>query len=535
MKKNLNVIFAVLFLFGFIYLWDTLVMSRYGAPKRDSAKAASPLAPAANPAADEAADRVIRDVAADRSTGRAYVGDSVVSLHAEGTEVIFQSAGARVGSWHVLEKGRWLEMLLPEKQREVSPLETFGNLTFKGEKKSESQVVFSAVHPTGFEIRKTITLLSKPPFHSVTLELTNPTKQDLVVETLLGWGNGIDKHFVDAPYDRKSSVANENRAVALGAKPMSWRPGVIFGREVDRIDEGAFQWVGVDNHHFLAAIVAPEGTTIPKIQVSVNRKHAPVAGSIIQATLKPGETIRREYLLFVGPKQADLLATAGHGLPQAVDYGTFGIISKALLAGLKFYRNLTGNYGWAIILLTLTIQIVMFPLTKKSLEHSVKMKELQPHLKKLQEQYKDDPKRYQLEMMNFYKKNGMKFMGLEGCLPLLLQMPIFLAFYSTLNNAYDLRGAHWILWIHDLAAKDPHYVLPVLMGGGMFLQQKMSGSAVDPAQARMMMIMPIVFTFMFLSMPSGLVLYWVVNSIVTIIVQKFLAWRAHSRPIGIVS
>jgi YidC/Oxa1 family membrane protein insertase len=158
------------------------------------------------------------------------------------------------------------------------------------------------------------------------------------------------------------------------------------------------------------------------------------------------------------------------------------------------------------------------------------MKTLQPQIKKLQEQFKSDPKRLQVETFNLYKKNGMKFMGMEGCFPMLLQIPVFFAFYSTLRVAYELRGAPWILWIHDLGAYDPYYILPVLMGGGMFLQQKLTSIAADPAQARMMMMMPVVFTFMFLKLPAGLVLYWVVNSMTTIVVQKIIGLQNTNNP-----
>ncbi len=229
----------------------------------------------------------------------------------------------------------------------------------------------------------------------------------------------------------------------------------------------------------------------------------------------------------MGPKKYADLLTYGHNLDKAVDFGFFGVIAKVLLKTLIFFQKLTGNFGWAIILLTICIQVLVLPLTRKNLQHSLRMKELQPQLKKLQEQFKSDPKRLQIETLNLYKRNGMRFMGMEGCFPMLLQIPIFFAFYATLNNAYELRGAPWILWIKDLGVHDPYYVLPILMGGGMLLQQKMTTAPADPAQARMMLIMPVMFTFMFLKLPAGLVLYWVVNSLVTIAVQQIMGWQKH--------
>jgi YidC/Oxa1 family membrane protein insertase len=159
------------------------------------------------------------------------------------------------------------------------------------------------------------------------------------------------------------------------------------------------------------------------------------------------------------------------------------------------------------------------------------MKELQPQIKQIQEQFKNDQKRIQIEMFNLYRKNGMKFMGMEGCFPILLQLPIFFSFYATLRVAYELRGATW-LWIPDLGLHDPFYILLVFMGLGMFVQQKTTTVAADPAQAKMMMFMPVIMTFMFLKLPAGLVLYWSINSICTILIQKFLQWRRHAVPIA---
>jgi YidC/Oxa1 family membrane protein insertase len=183
-------------------------------------------------------------------------------------------------------------------------------------------------------------------------------------------------------------------------------------------------------------------------------------------------------------------------------------------------QRVTHNYGWAIVVLTMIIQVIVFPLTRKNFEHAARMRELQPQLKKLQDQFKNDPKRMQVETFNLYKKNGMRFMGMEGCFPMLLQIPIFIALYNTLRSVYELRGAPWIFWIKDLSAHDPYYVLPIIMGAGMMAQQKLTTAPADKAQAQMMMFMPIIFTFMFLKLPAGLVLYWCINSIMSIMIQR---------------
>jgi YidC/Oxa1 family membrane protein insertase len=220
----------------------------------------------------------------------------------------------------------------------------------------------------------------------------------------------------------------------------------------------------------------------------------------------------------------------GLDLVKSVDFGMFGVIAKVLLWGLRYFHSLTNNYGWAIIILTFYIQFLLLPLTIKNYRHSNRMRELQPHIKKLQDQFKSDPKRLQAETFNLYKRHGMKFMGMEGCFPILLQIPVFIAFYATLRAAYELRGAPWIFWIKDLGVYDPYYVLPILMGVGMFLQQKMTSVATDPAQARMMYMMPFIFTFMFFKLPAGLVLYWCVNSMTTIVIQSLMPKPAASPP-----
>ena len=186
---------------------------------------------------------------------------------------------------------------------------------------------------------------------------------------------------------------------------------------------------------------------------------------------------------------------------------------------------MTGNYGLAIILLTIGLQVLMFPLTIKSFKATLAMKKLQPKIAELQARFKGDPKRLNIEMMNLYKSSGTNPFG--GCLPMLLQLPIFWALFTTLRNAYELRGAPFVGWIHDLSTPDvllhvagfPLHALPLVMGGAMFLQQRMSGASSDPTQKQMMTMMPIMFTFMFYGFPAGLVLYWLTNNLMTMTIQ----------------
>jgi YidC/Oxa1 family membrane protein insertase len=517
MKNAGQTILAVAVMFGFLFFWETFVASRYKYPKITPPPVAKAVAPNTTDAPPAPA-RI-------STNGSAPVNDTdtLTVLETDNAKVSFLSRGARVASWQVKERDHWIELVEPEKNRVTSPLETFPDVNFAAEKISNYKVLFQARLANGVVVTKTVELLAQPPFHSVTLAFSNPTSTEQKVDTSLPWGNGIDKHTVGTPYVDKDEgiVTAETRVVALTNVLKSWKPGFIMNRTVDTTDNSPFSWVGVDNNHFLAALIG-DGAKIDSVRAIADRVHPPLVIVPIHADLKPGAGASFTYKLFVGAKIYAELKKLPYQLDKAVNFGFFGPIAKVLLATLNFFKNLTGNYGWAIVMLTFCIQLLMFPLTRKNLQMSLKMRSLQPQLKKIQEMYKKDPKRLQIETFNLYRKNGMKFMGMEGCFPMLLQLPIFYAFYSTLNVAYELRGAPWILWIHDLGQHDPHYVLPILMAIGMLAQQKLTTVSMDPAQARMMMFMPLIFCFMFIGLPAGLVLYWCVNSLTTICIQMFL-------------
>ncbi len=520
MKNNLNLLLAAIFMMGFLMFWDKVVMSRYGAPSSKPV-AGSKATALSEPGKLSPAE--LKPLVAGKNPEQ----ETLTVLESADTKISVLSKGARIASWQVKERDHWIELVVPEQKRVVSPLETYGDINFAANKMSDQAASFSAVLPSGVQFTKQLELLGEPPFHRVTLTAKNPTQTDVTLNTALPLGNGVDKHVVGRVYDVKdeNGAMAENRSMGLAAQVKSWRPGFIFGRTVDLMDPTPFKWVGVDNNHFMTVLL-PSGTNdIPGAKVVADRKHPPMIAVPLNTTLKPNDEWTQSFLLYGGPKDYDDLKKVGHNLDQAVNFGFFGVISKILLRTLIFFDSITHNYGWAIILLTFAIQLLVFPLTRKNLQHSVRMRELQPQIKKLQEQFKSDPKRLQVETFNFYKRNGMRFMGMEGCFPMLLQLPVFFAFYSTLRVAYELRGAPWIFWIHDLGAHDPYYVLPIIMGAGMFLQQKLTAVAADPAQARMMMFMPIMFTFMFLKLPAGLVLYWCVNSMTTIIIQKFIGHK----------
>ncbi len=277
-----------------------------------------------------------------------------------------------------------------------------------------------------------------------------------------------------------------------------------------------FRWLAVDNRYFLAAVLAP-GSFDTMANGSPPRLTLTAKGR----TLAPNESASWEVPFYIGPKANNTLEQFGEGLERSIDFGFFAQIGRFILRLLGRLYTATGNWGWSIILLTLLLQTVLFPLTYKSLKSAAAMRRLQPQMAKLQQQFGKDPQRLNQEMMELYKRTGANPLG--GCLPLLVQMPVFIALYNTLRNAWELHGAVWVLWVRDLSAKDPYYVLPIIMGGVMFFQNKMNPTpTADPIQAKMMLWMPVLFTFMFLNFPSGLVLYWLTNSLVSVAQQMAL-------------
>ncbi|MBA1437986.1 MAG: membrane protein insertase YidC [Epsilonproteobacteria bacterium] len=223
---------------------------------------------------------------------------------------------------------------------------------------------------------------------------------------------------------------------------------------------------------------------------------------------------------YIGPKEHEVLKSIDPILVNAIEYGWFTFAAKPLFALLLWLYGIFGNWGWAIIALTAIVRAVLYPLTYKGMMGMQKMKELAPRIKELREKYKSDPQRLNAATMELYKKHGANPLG--GCLPMLLQIPVFFAIYRVLLNAVELQGAPWMLWINDLSRMDPYYILPILMGASMFFQQRMTpNNFTDPMQEKVFKYLPVIFTFFFVTFPSGLVLYWFVNNLFSI-AQQFI-------------
>lgn len=305
-------------------------------------------------------------------------------------------------------------------------------------------------------------------------------------------------------------------------KDSSFHNGPVILKDAERLEfvakklsepklfkEGV-KWIAQEDKYFFSSIVPKN----PIEELKIWAKN----GEALTAIKIPAGSI--SYFIYVGPKEYDRLKRYGLGLEHIVDFGFFSILARPLFWLLKQFYALIPNYGVAIIILTILVRIPFIPLVNKGQKSMKKLQDIQPKMAEIREKYKNDPQRMQRELMELYKKHKVNPMG--GCLPMLLQIPVFFALYKVLMIAIELRGAPFMLWIKDLSSKDPYYILPIVMGATMVIQQKMTPSTMEPTQQKIMMIMPVVFTFMFLTFPSGLVLYWLVNNILSIAQQWYV-------------
>jgi YidC/Oxa1 family membrane protein insertase len=276
-------------------------------------------------------------------------------------------------------------------------------------------------------------------------------------------------------------------------------------------------WVAMVQHYFVSAWL-PEGNGEREFFLRETAKDLYAAGVIVPiAAVAPGATGKLAMPLYAGPQEQEKLAKIAPGFDLVVDYGWLTVIAAPIFWMLQWLHSFLGNWGWAIILLTVMLKAAFFPLSAASYKSMAKMRVLTPKLTKLKETYADDKQRMNQEMMELYKKEKVNPLG--GCLPILVQIPVFISLYWVLLGTVEMRGAPWLGWITDLSDKDPYFVMPLIMGVTMLIQTKLNPTPPDPMQAKVMMIMPIVFTGMFLFFPAGLVLYWTVNNVLSIAQQ----------------
>jgi len=500
-----NTFFAIFLSTAFLIVWFM-----FFAPKQ-------PVAPKPGAtAAVQAVQPELSKAPAATEGGKTTVPEQEITAETSNYKAIFTTRGAALKHWFLKEKNGELVDLVQDDSS--NQLVTFPGSNFDVQRPKPLTLVFTHSSPLGFKVTKTYDL-SEFYLHTLTIQ-TSKIKSSAQLPVIdVSWGPGLGTDL-KGQKDNVGQTRAVGYASATPPKLEKFNPGDYPAK--------IYNWAAVDNRYFLAAFIPTKDSGFTNIAVSRASKKLPPQLSVSAAVPQNAASQTCSMVFYLGPKGHEHLKSFKLGLEETVDFGYFGFLGKIALGILNYFQKITGNYGWAIIMLTVMLQILVMPLTIKSFKASAAMKQLQPLVKQLQDQFKTDPKRLNIEMLNLYKKYKVNPLG--GCLPMLLQLPIFWALFTTLRNAFELRGAHWIFWIKDLSAPDtlmtvagfPINVLPLIMGVGMFFQQKMMSVTTDQSQAMMMYMMPVIFTFMFWSFPSGLVVYWLTNSILTMIEQYMI-------------
>jgi len=302
--------------------------------------------------------------------------------------------------------------------------------------------------------------------------------------------------------------------------------GDIEKKKANYIKQSDNGWIAVVQHYFATAWVPPQGK--PRTNELLEVQKNLYAARSIEAVgeIAPGAATRVDSHLWVGPQDQKAMAALAPGLELVVDYGWLTIIAKPLFKLMTWLHSILGNWGWTIVALTVLIKAVFYPLAAASYRSMARMKQVAPRLQALKEKYGDDKQKLNAAMMEMYRTEKINPLG--GCLPMVVQIPVFISLYWVLLASVEMRGAPWILWVHDLSIRDPFFILPAIMMATMFLQIKLNPTPPDPIQAKVMMIMPLVFGGMMFFFPAGLVLYWCVNNTLSI-AQQWSITRAMQR------
>jgi YidC/Oxa1 family membrane protein insertase len=305
----------------------------------------------------------------------------------------------------------------------------------------------------------------------------------------------------------------------------------IAKKKENHATEAKDGWIAMIQHYFVSAWVPPQGE-LREIRSAQDGPNLYSVSTVMPlAPVAAGASTTSQAVLWVGPQDQNTLAALAPGLELVVDYGWLTTIAKPLYWLLEFLHRLVGNWGWSIILLTILVKAAFYPLSAASYKSMARMKEVTPRMMKIREQYANDKQKMNLAMMELYKTEKINPLG--GCLPILVQIPVFIALYWVLLASVEMRNAPWMLWVHDLATPDPWFILPVVMVVTMIVQYKLNPTPPDPIQAKMMAVMPYIFGAMFFFFPAGLVLYWVVNNLLSILQQWYITKQiAKSKAVG---
>lgn len=518
-RAVLAVTLSLIVLIGYQYLFAPempMVPEKAASVSVTSGKATEP-AKAQTPAQEAPKTQIPADGGIEGLSGKEIV------VETDTVRAVLNSKGASIKSWTLKRykdkaNGGIPVDLVPPAREQLGLVsvengsQSPDSLLYMSDKESlngPGSVTFTAVRPDGVKVTKSFT-----------------------------FPEGSYKAGLKISYENSGpSVITERPALSLSMLSKAEDRGLLYhelvylsGKDVKRVypdkfkDEkfgsGEIAWVFLGDKYFMTAVIPPKDgeSEVYSRKISEELYETYLVSRALQ--IKPGESGGEEYEIYFGPKEVDMLKAAGSKLERSIDLGFFDLVAYPVLLGLKWMYNLIPNYGLVVILLTVVIKILFWPLSQKSYKSMKDMQKLAPLMEQLREKYKDDKEKLNREVMELYKRYKVNPLG--GCLPMLLQAPVFFALYTVLNGAVELRHAPFILWITDLSAKDPYYVTPVIMGATMFIQQKMTPSSADPAQQKVMMLMPVIFTFMFLNFSSGLVLYWLVNNVLSIGQQHYV-------------
>ncbi len=380
------------------------------------------------------------------------------------------------------------------------------------------KIIFRYRTAEGLEMVKTLTFFADTYRVEISVKLQNRSEQTLRGRATLVWAPGLEP----PEGGEKSSMFSASRYGYQGAlyQEGGGRPDKVKGRKLEgqRNFEGPFNWIASEDMYFVAALM-PSDDSMGALARKGSGDRVEV-GVFAQLELPPGTAASMDAAAYIGPKEMSSLKAVSESLVKTIELGIFGFIAKPILDMLNFFYKYVGNYGLSIIIVSALIKIVFIPFSTISHRSMKKMSKLQPKINALRDRYKKDRDKLNQEIMKLYQEN--KVNPASGCLPILVQIPVFFALYRALLGAIELRHAPFYFWITDLSAKDPIYITPIIMGATMVLQQRMTPVTGDPRQAKLMMFMPVVFTALFLSFPSGLVVYWTVNNVLTVAHQYWM-------------
>ncbi len=408
---------------------------------------------------------------------------------------------------------------------------TLPQVDFTEASRSQNSITFTGEVVKGLMVTKSYQF-NENGINQVTVTFQNKTAHDIALDN---WNWNFGPGLATVKSEMKDNE-RESKAVYLVQEQNKKKPTLETFTKTSKQPSLPWTWAGVENRYFLAVLI-PQGwqpglLSADKVTIGKQDRMWGLFGksdltgpqfnvSVPGITLTPGEKKTYDSQFYFGPKDYKEFLKLPYHLDRSIAFGFFGALGKIARNILETFYGWTGNYGVAIIMLTVCLQLILFRFTMMQLKSAAQMKKIQPEMKRIQEKYKGNPEAMNRETLNLYRK--YKVNPLAGCLPMLIQLPIFLALFNALRTSWALHGAKFIWWITDLSSKDPYYILPLLMGAVMFLQQKNSMPAgTDPAQAAMFKYMPLIFTLLFMNFPSGLVLYWLTNSLLVFAIQTFV-------------